>query len=204
MRALFLMLLILSLAGCQSGGTKDAAPPTPDINGFVTEPVPGTDLLKVTKYNDQGQVLESGYLLDSLMQGTWMYFEHSTKEFPKKVINYHHGIAQGLYLEMTERGQIELQATYENNQLHGPWGIYKFGRPVKTATYKHGLLDGLYREYSATDGKLQKEIYYKDGKADGPYRYFNTEGEVTLEYEFKNGEKISGGTLEPGKDNPPK
>lgn len=191
-----MVLIVAAMWACQSGsqGLQEAS--LPSMEGYELEPIPGTELVRATKKDADGQLLETGFLQNNKMQGTWLYYEHTTKDFPKRVINYQQGVAQGLYLEMTERGQIDLQAFYENNELHGLWGIYKFGRPVKTANYKHGILDGVYREYALTNGKLQKEIYYKDGKEDGPYRYFNEDGEIMVEYEFRNGEKVSGGVVD--------
>ena len=72
------------------------------------------------------------------------------------------------------------------------------------ATYKDGELHGMYRVYYKRDGKLQSEAEYKNGVQDGVYRFFNEEGAITLEYQFKNGEKVSGGIVNPDQPNDPK
>lgn len=201
------VFLIVSVFACQSpdpGPVEGAAAPAVSTDGYELEPVAGTDLVSATKYEADGKLLEKGFFLNDQLEGTWSYYEHPTKEYPKRMANYHQGILQGPYLEFTEQGNIILKAYYQNNQLHGPWGAYKFGRPLKTANYVHGILDGVYREYTNNTGKLQKEIQYKNGKEHGTYRFFNDDGEVTLEYVYENGEKISGGIIETGSANAPK
>ena len=93
---------------------------------------------------------------------------------------------------------MSLRATYQNNKLHGFWGKYSFGRPEMEAFYKDGQLNGPYYEYDTHDGKLQKEINYKNGKQDGKYRFYNEEGKVTVEYDYRDGEKVGGGIVGEG------
>ncbi|PHN04608.1 hypothetical protein CRP01_21635 [Flavilitoribacter nigricans DSM 23189 = NBRC 102662] len=194
-----------------SCGPGEAPPPPPApvstegaTAGYTLESLPRTDLMKAFKYDPEGQVLEMGYFLDDRPEGTWYYYEHPTKEFPKRIVSYHAGILNGPYMELTENGTVSLQAYYENNELNGHWGTYKFGRPIKTADYENGILEGFYREYTTTAGKLQKEIHYKNGKEDGPYRFYNDRGEITLEYTYKNGEKVGGGVIESDRPNVPR
>lgn len=202
MRSLVILFCTLTLLACGSGesGTagQDASSATTSESEYTLEPIAGSDLVKALKYAEDGTISEQGYFLNNLPEGTWLFYEHTGKEFPKRIATYHRGAFQGPYLELTENGAITLQAHYENNELHGPWGSYKFSRPLKTAHYKHGLLDGVYREYTEGNGKLQKEIHYKDGKEHGIYRFYNEEGAVTLEYTYENGERVSGGIVEQG------
>ncbi|MCB0609413.1 MAG: hypothetical protein H6562_07860 [Lewinellaceae bacterium] len=194
MKSLFIFLVAGLLVACG----KTEAPPeraqTAD-GEYTLEDVPGTTIKLALKKDGQGKILEEGYVDNGVKTGVWMTFDKS-EEFPKTLISYVNGIAEGPYFEFNDRGQIELKANYKNNKLDGPWGRYSFGRPLSTAGYKNGELDGIYREFDMREGKIQKEIYYKDGKEDGPYRYFNDQGEVTVEYNFKNGEKVGGGMVE--------
>ena len=59
-----------------------------------------------------------------------------------------------------------------------------------------GKIDGLYREYHTSNGKLQKEIAYKDGVQHGMFRQYNDEEKLIMEYEYNEGEKVSGGVVE--------
>ena len=198
-----IMLLGLMIFVMACNGTQDGGAATFTTDGYEVEDIPGTNLQKLTKYDENGNLIEQGYLANGVKNGPWTTY-HTDNNLPKTIMNYANGMATGLYLELNDRAQIELMANYKNNQLHGPWGKYRFGRPTQTASYNDGQLDGLYQEYNERDGKIRKEITYKNGKYDGPYRFFNDKGEVTVEYVYKDGEKLSGGMLNPDAPNEPK
>ena len=70
---------------------------------------------------------------------------------------------------------------------------------IRDSLYKDDKLEGTARTYDDRTFKLKQEVEYKDGKQDGFFRYYDEEGNVTLEYQYKNGEKVSGGIVEPPK-----
>lgn len=196
MKNLLWLLPVLLWLGCN----KAEAPPPPEpaktADGeYLLEDIPGSTVKMAVKKNAEGKILEQGFVENGLKTGTWMTFDKSD-EFPKKIMSYVNGLANGPYFEFNDRGQTELKAFYRDNKLDGPWGRYSFGRPLSTASYKNGELDGIYREFEMREGKIQKEIHYQAGKEHGPYRYFNDKGEITVEYEFKNGKKVGGGMVE--------
>lgn len=207
MRRLMVLSFIVTIFACGPGETPDPPAQVSTVGstaGYTLEPIPGSDMVKAVKVDENGVVQEKGFFLNDLPEGTWYYFEPRYVEFPKRIISYHQGVMNGPYFELSESGTIVLQAYYENNELNGHWGTYKFGRPLKTADYKQGVLDGIYQEYTTSTGKLAKEIQYKNGKEDGYYRFLNDDGEVTLEYTYKNGEKVGGGMIEGDGPNEPK
>ena len=61
------------------------------------------------------------------------------------------------------------------------------------------ILDGFGKvpkqKYFDNKDIIQQEVNYKDDAIDGIFRYYNEEGQVVLEYEYKNGEKIGGGEI---------
>ena len=120
-------------------------------------------------------------------EGTWIIY-HPDGIFPEKIITYADGKYNRPYFEFNERGQLELRATYMNNALDGPWGKYRFSLLETEAFYKKRQVDGAYKEYDIQSGKLVKEVNYKR-KAARYAALFNEAGEVTLEYEYKDGEK---------------
>ena len=198
---LFVALVMTLFTSCNNGSGGSA--PVVDASGYILEAIPGSNIQIATVKDENGDVTEQGFLQNGVKVGTWTTYK-AGNEFPQTIISYVDGQYTGPYLEFNDRGQLELKAGYLNNQLHGEWGKYKFGRPEKTASYKNGELDGIYKEYFVRDGKIQKEVSYKNGKEDGTMRYYNQEGEITVEYEFKNGEKVSGGILNPDAPNDPK
>jgi antitoxin component YwqK of YwqJK toxin-antitoxin module len=192
---LFLVGLVFLVLACgespantaETGAAEGTA--TSPAAGYEMEAVPGSDCQRAVQRDPNGNIVEAGFVCNGKRSGTWIV-NHSGKNEPQTVISYINGVYNGLYLQLNDRGQIELMATYKNNKLHGPWGEYRFGRPEKTATYKDGELDGWYREYEFRTGALKQEASYKEGVQDGPMRYYNEAGEVILEYTYKDGEKV--------------
>ena len=105
---------------------------------------------------------------------------------------------------LNEKGQITVQAFYKNNKLDGPWSKFNYGRFETSAYYTDGVLNGVYQEFDPLNGRIQKEIHYNMGVQDGLFRYFNEEGKINMEYMYKNGEKVSGGIVDPPKEVPTK
>ena len=192
MRILFLAVSTLFLCSCNGGG---AGAEQFDGAGFIIEKIPGTSCQRVVKTAADGALQEEGMLRGGLREGAWVVY-HSGGVYPEKIINYAEGMYNGPYMEFNERGQLSLRATYQNNILNGPWGKYRSGRPEAEANYKNGKLDGVYKEFNDSDGKLLKEVGYKNGLQHGMLRFYNDKGEVAVEYEYRNGEKVGGGIVE--------
>jgi antitoxin component YwqK of YwqJK toxin-antitoxin module len=194
--------LILLLLGflCYACGEQASQASTAamafDTTGFTMESIPGSNAQWAKKVDADGKLLEEGAVVNGQKEGTWTLY-HPGTGYPSKIISFIDGKYNGPYWEMNERGQLNLRAAYRNNKLHGPWASYGFSRLEVEAEYKNGELHGLYREYNKSNGKLQKEANYKDGKQHGVYRFYNDKGEVTVEYEYDNGEKVSGGIVKP-------
>lgn len=207
MRILVALIILTFLAACDQGGTAPVETPGNDLvkstEGLTAESIPDLEADRMFRTDGAGNVLEEGYQANGQRKGTWVTY-HPASKIPKTVITYIDGKANGLYLEFNERGQMSMQAGYRNNKLHGYWAKYRFGRPTMEANYRNGELHGSVYEYDIGTGALQKEITYKDGQLDGPYRYFNKAGEVTIEYLYKNGKKVRGGAVRSSGANEPK
>jgi antitoxin component YwqK of YwqJK toxin-antitoxin module len=185
---LFLSLCTLMVWSCQPQSNNNQAIPS-DLADYEITDIPGSPAKKAVKEYVDGSILEEGRILNGLRTGLWVTYS-AGNTFPDKIMTYANGMANGPYFEFNERGQIEIQAYYKDNKLHGKWGEYKFSRPIKEAFYTDGQLDGVYREYKTGSGKVQKEIEYKNGKMDGRYLFYDDEGNIILDYQYKNGEKV--------------
>lgn len=196
---LFLASLTVFIS-CEQNSTRQPAAATADdtansTEGYEVISIEGTPAQRLVRKNAEGTILEEGMLYNGQKVGAWI--EYGTDgSFPSKLTTFADGKYNGTYLEFNTRGHITLRATYSNNQLDGPWAAYSFGRVEKQAQYKDGELDGQYLEYNKKTGNLQKEVNYKDGKQHGAYRFYDEEGNVMLEYMYRNGEKVEGGVVE--------
>lgn len=195
---LFTLTVLLSCgnenATSENASASTVATPSSSPSDYQLSPIPGTNASMATLLSPEGKVMEAGPMANGKKNGTWTYYG-TKSSFPIKVISYVEDLYNGVYFEFNERGQAELMATYKNNKLDGPWGKYRFGREELTANYKDGRLDGIMREYDYRNGKLKKEASYKGGELDGLVRDYDEEGNVMVEYMYRDGEKISGGVV---------
>ncbi|WP_367390215.1 toxin-antitoxin system YwqK family antitoxin [Lewinella sp. LCG006] len=199
MRTFFSLVLALALLwSCENNASPGPAAATEassiSIGNYEITPIPGTSASMAKLLTPDGKIMEAGPMINGKKNGTWAYYS-AEGSFPVKVISFVEDLYTGVYMEFNERGQAELMATYKNNKLDGPWGKYRFGREEMTANYKDGELDGVLREYDYRDGKLKKEASYKAGQLDGLVRDYDPEGNIMVEYMYRNGEKISGGVV---------
>ena len=190
---------VLLLSSCGGGGNSTPAiGASIDLSGFEIQDVPGTTSQKAVKRTPAGVLLEEGILEGGKRNGMWVTY-HASNEIPKTIVNYVNDVSSGVYYSFNERGQLEEMRGYLNNELDGKWGKYKFGRTTEEAMYKNGKYHGVYKSYFSNSDLVQKEFNYKNGELHGSYKFYNEDGKVTLEYEYDNGEKLSGGIVEPAK-----
>ncbi len=192
-----LLLLAFFAWACEQHGKTGNGPEEGsglDVSAYELTPIPNTNTSLAVKKDKDGHIVEEGLLKDNQKEGTWVsYHNTDEKQIPKSVQGFHNGLPNGVLIEYGNRGQLEKIAHYLNGQLHGRYATYDYGRIKEIRHYKNGKLDGLYiKNYPKTD-HIQSEAQFKDGKQDGFYRYYDEEGNVTLEYEYRNGKKISGG-----------
>ena len=186
---LFCLALLFS---CQDAANRADRMPvetaTVDETEYEVTKVAGSTALRAVKPDVLGGVAESGFILNGLKQGTWTEYGED-QYYPEKIVSYIDGALNGPYIEMDQQGRIALTANYKANVLHGPYAKYRIGRPTQTVNYVDGLMDGPMAEYDFRNGKLKQEVNYRMGELHGPFRYFNDEGEVTLEYNYVDGER---------------
>lgn len=197
------MLLILSLMIVIHTSCKKetaAAPETPasgDLAGLVFEDIPGSNIKYARQFTSAGVLQIEGFVENGKKTGMWIEY---TPEGDIVLINHYvDGQLEGTAMRMSFRNQVDLRLNNKQGKLDGPWTAYKFGKVVETRNYKSNKLDGITRTYDDRTFKLKQEVEYKDGVQDGFFKYYDEEGNVTLEYQYKNGEKVSGGIVEPAK-----
>lgn len=191
MRYSIILFTFFLLSACNNGNVASGA--LTNLEGFQITDL-GSGGQKADKKDGAGVYIENGYLLNGVKNGIWRTYNDDGKV--KTITNYLNGLKNGPYYEFSNRGQIELAADYLNDKLDGLYAKYKFGRPTIETQYRNGLIHGVHKEYFQNKDNLQKEVHFKDGKQDGKLTYYDEEGNVTLEYEYKNGEKVGGGMIE--------
>lgn len=187
-----------------SGSSNSAAAPA----GIASEPVDLGQAI-VTDYSADGlqHVVNTdprggfktseGPIFNGKKEGAWIvYYTGRDTNKVKKLTNYHQDQVSGLSLEFSNSGTITKRVDYDNGQIHGVYAEYKYNRAQKYIEYTNGVMNGEYNTYYS-NGKKQQETSYKNGKKDGMSIFYNEEEQIIMEFEYKNGDKISGGKVDP-------
>jgi len=196
---LFICSILLILSSCgQEPKATSGAELSADLTGFEITEISGSDLKRAVKKEAQtGAIEEEGTILNGQKHGTWITYYTNENHRPKTIAGYVNGALDGLFVQLSDRGNVELEAQYRGGRLNGRWTKYRFGsRPERQIEYINDVQHGYYREFH-NNGKLQKEAVYKNGKLDGKFVQYNEEQEKIIEYDYKDGEKLGGGIVTP-------
>lgn len=165
-----------------------------DASGYVVTEIPGSPVKRMEKFDGNNILLESGEMLNDMKTGTWTTYHPDGRI--KSISTYINGKLDGVFVNFTERGHVQLQTFYKDGLLHGSYTTYNSGtRKSEERFYNMGKLDGISRQYDNL-GKIQKEIGFKNDIQHGIFKQYDPEGNVMLEYEYDNGEQIRGGIVE--------
>lgn len=148
-----------------------------------------------TKLDSIGKIVEEGTLKNGEKHGEWLVYSPD-RDVPRSVANYENGKLNGPYMEFNTFGQVELICGYLDHKLHGRFVRLKNIRPLEKGNYVHGELDGEYTKFYQGKDQAQQIQLFKNGKLDGTTKFFDEAGNLIMQYEYKNGEKISGGIVE--------
>jgi len=190
-----LMVLVSSCDSSNNETKGKTETGTGDLAGLVFEDIPGSTVQYARQISASGQIEIEGFVDNGKKIGQWIQY---TPEGDIALINnYIDGMLEGTAMRMTFRNQVDLKTTYHKNKLNGPWTSYKYGKIIEQREYLNDKLNGVVKTFDERTFKLKQEVEYKNGLQDGYFRYYDEEGNVTLEYEYKEGEKIKGGIVEP-------
>lgn len=181
-------ILIFLMIACDNSSTSKKE----DLSKYTLESIAGSDLQKAIFTDKDGIVLEEGYVLNGKKEGQWSYYTKDGEALIK-VENYHDGLLFGHVLELNPRFELTKRSHYSMDQPEGYYAEYKRSRKKKEGFYKDGQRHGRQTQYHDFSDKILSEADFKDGKQHGIYRYYDDQGRVTLDYQYENGEKVSGG-----------
>lgn len=184
-------LIVISIS-CNSGGGSSSPAGTFDTAGWETTDH-GNGITQLMKKDGNGNPLQSGYLVNGVKEGVWIEY-HDDGDNIMSITPYVRGTVTGPVLTYSNRSQLESMKSFANDILHGPSNTYKYGKVTSRTPFEKGIINGKFQEY--LNSKLQREIDYVNGKKDGKIVYYDEEGNVTVEYQYKNDQKISGGMIE--------
>ena len=192
MRNLSLLLILVNfLTACEQ---KPATTQDLDLQDFVIQDIPGSDMKRATLTDVKGKIKEEGTILNGRKHGLWVIY-HKDRDVPAAIGSYVNGVPNGPLFEFGQYGHLEHMCGYTNNVLNGRFAKLKNIRKTEEGAYVEGILEGNFKKYYEGREVVQQELNYKHNKLDGEIVYYNEKGEVTMKYVYKDGEKISGGIV---------
>lgn len=134
-------------------------------------------------------VSEKGDVKNGVKNGEYIVYWDNGKINTK--VNYNNGVLNGLSTTFNVFGDLLTEVMYVNGELEGPFiEVRKLDNKKFVGTIKNGHYIGLYEEYyDYIDYKgLHKTVTFNEnGKMEGTYIEYNTEGKVWERTEYKNG-----------------
>lgn len=182
------IVYVLLLAGCgqQAGKNQVTSADLPEgasVKEF--EDMPG--LLLVQVKDAQGNTFMSGRLFNGRREGAWIEYDFNGKV--DRVTSYVDGLKEGTMIEFDDHSQISVRCDYHAGERDGAYVAYTMSRKAEEREYVEGKLEGTVRKYYDT-GKLMEESNYHNGTMDGISRWYDQEGNVSIEYEYDNGKLV--------------
>jgi antitoxin component YwqK of YwqJK toxin-antitoxin module len=166
-------IIMTNLGDKQMYATKNDADKTPldgknrIITGFTTE------------YIDAE--FKNGYGV-----GKWEYYKENKLTV---TVNFKDGYMEGEYSELYKSGDLKEKGQYVKGQKNGTWETYKSDGIIKlTEIFDNGSLTKKITYY--TDGSVDTERNFKNGKEDGIIKQYTWEGELKSEKNYVNGKQV--------------
>lgn len=131
------------------------------------------------------ELIEQGYhfVLEKNESGKFVYkqFFPSTKQlthlktFRRKKLE----VLDGPYIEWWDNGAIYYKGQYKKNKRVGEWIVNETrGYPYERGLYAKNVRSGVWQNIDSLD-RVMKEHTYVEGVLQGPFAYFNVEGDTT-------------------------
>ncbi|MEP1033303.1 hypothetical protein [Ekhidna sp.] len=128
-----------------------------------------------------------GDFLNGMYHGTWTSYGVDGRL--QSLTTYFEGKKQGVQLLFDNTGYVQTKASYHNDQLSGEYLVYNRRKIVERRNYASGALHGLQERFYV-DGTKMEEKNFVSGKIDGVARWYDEEGNLTIEYEYDMGELV--------------
>ena len=164
---------------------------SPEMANYDLRELNQEGLMNAELRNIDNEIIEQGYFLNGNKHGTWVKYSPDGENV-EEITGYINGKVEGMTIKLNKTGQISERAFYRANKLDGMYQKFEYGKLKMEAHYDEGVLDGRVTKYINFSNKVLSEADYKNGQLNGIFRHYDDEGNITLEYEYENGEKISG------------
>lgn len=141
-------------------------------------------------FDEKGQKVSEGNLVNKLRQGVWKYYHKSSTSI-MCTENYVDDKLEGSRKVFFVDGKLAEEVPYKNGLKNGVSKIYsKAGTLKEEAIYVDGLMQGSYKVYD-DNGVVIINGQYKKDKKNGLWKYYNSNKELikTINTDTINGYK---------------
>lgn len=189
MKTIVFLFSVIFLASCDTKAPEQPQVQAADMPaGAIQTPFEDNpNMVKVTVDDGAGNTIAYGVYVNGLREGSWT--ELHPNGHVKNMSGYANGVKEGQSVELDDRGQLLERFTYHNGKLDGSYTKYNRTRIKEKKMYKNGLLEGKV-EIFYDNAKVMEESYYKNGKRDGIAKWFDQDGNLSIEYTYVEGEWI--------------
>jgi antitoxin component YwqK of YwqJK toxin-antitoxin module len=167
-------------------------------------------------YTANGALQQKKYFKNGKLDGTYQYFHEVGEELVYTKAEYIGGNVQEVLHQYYPTGQLESEISFSNGENNGPelnyypngqlslevnskdgyWeGPYKSFYPNGTVKENGQTSEGYYSGHWQTfysDGTLESDFDYGDkGKITGVYKYYDKDGKIHYQYEYRKGDIIA-------------
>lgn len=186
-----LFIALFFLMACTSNNNGNTPANATQQDGYVLTPYPSGigGLQKAIKRSKQGAMEEEGDFKDGKKTGTWVTY-NPQKGCPVKIESYLNGTKHGACFEISpDNNMIILKEVYDNGKLEGERFVYNFHVVKEAAQYNNGEINGKRVVYY-DNTKIQEIGDFVNGKREGIATWYDEQGNIKLQYEYKNGEQV--------------
>ena len=144
-------------------------------------------------YHANGKTEQSGrYSKQGKPDGTWLWYFESGQLLKEE--NYRNGLKDGMSTEYDEAGKVVTEGEFVNDSEEGPW-FELIGDCYIRGTYRDGLRNGMWYNFYLDRGETKTDsiCFFKGGfiddNPDGRHTYYWENGKVKDEGNYMNGRK---------------
>lgn len=146
-----------------------------------------TSMKYVEYFYPGGQKSSEGYLRDNKPDGYWKtYYESGLLKSEGNRENF---LLEGTWKFYNAEGNLELEINYSKDKKNGKRISYLENEIIEE-NFENDIKQGFTYLYYI-DGKIKKEIYYKDGLEEGLVKEYDTTGTIITLYTYRKGFIVS-------------
>ncbi|MEO9485548.1 MAG: hypothetical protein ABJG47_18960 [Ekhidna sp.] len=180
-------ILALVIAACGGSNSTTEYDDSQIPGGAIMQDYAGISGLQKGTVTIDGITVGEGDFLNGRYHGTWT--SYTNEGWPQSITTYNNGKKQGIQLLFDNIGYVQVKASYYDDQLNGEYIVYNRRKISERKNYVSGVLHGIQERFYV-DGTKMEESNYVNGKIDGMARWYDEEGNLTIEYEYEMGELI--------------